>query len=113
MPRITFAFLCAAVLALLPACSSAGQDDAGASAASTGSSSSGSSSSDSAASESSSGGDPAPRLERSGAGWAGAAQGGQGPLIAPKLPTGANPVGGWGLTVNCPDSPSEVPADMG
>ena len=61
MPRIVCACLCAAALAVLPACGSSGQELPGAAAASTGGSST-----DSATSESSSEPDTAPPPETSG-----------------------------------------------
>jgi hypothetical protein len=113
MPRITFAFLCAAVLAVLPACGSAGQEVAGASAASTGSSAADSVAGQSSPeSESTSQSDTTPPPETGGTESARPTQGGQGSLITASLPIGANLDGDGCLTINFLDAASEVPADV-
>src|SRR4051794_40364547 len=105
MPRVAFALLCAAVLALLPACGSAGQQGAAASAALTGSSSS---SGDDSTSES----DTAPATETGGTESAGPAQGGQGSLKVASLPLGANVDAEGCLSIRFQGSASEVPTGM-
>ncbi len=105
MPRITFAFVCAAVLAVLAACGSSGQELAGASAAAN-------SSTDSATSESSSGSDTSPPAETGGTESARPTQGGQGSLITASLPIGTNLDDAGCLTINFLDAASTVPPDM-
>ena len=107
MPRTTFAFVCAAVLAVLAACGSSGQQLAGASSAATASSST-----DSATSESSSGSDTSPPAETGGTESARPTQGGQGSLITASLPIGTNLDDAGCLTINFLDTASTVPADM-
>jgi hypothetical protein len=104
MPRITFACLCAAALALLPACSSGGQEVPAVSAASTGSSSA-----DSAGE--SSGSDAAPPAETSGTESARPQQNDQASLTVASLPIGANADLGC-LVIRFRDAASEVPAGM-
>jgi hypothetical protein len=104
MRRITFACLCAAALAVLPACGSAGQEVAGASAASTGSSST-----ESATSESSSESDTTPPAETSGTESARRSQSEQASLTVASLPIGAN-AGEGCLTIRFLQAASEVPA---
>ncbi len=113
MPRIVFAVLCTAVLAVLPACGSAGQEVAGASAAATGSSSLDSAAGESSsAPDSTSDSDTTPPLETGGTESVRPPQGGQGAVLTAGLPIGANVDDGWCLTINFLDSASDVPADM-
>jgi hypothetical protein len=113
MPRIMFACLCAAVLAVLPACGSGGQEVPGPSAASTGSLSADSGTSGSSSgSDSTSVSDTTPPPETGGTESARPTQGGQGSLITASLPIGANLDGDGCLTINFLDAASTVPADM-
>src|SRR3954470_9862533 len=101
MRRIAFACLCAAALAVLPACGSSGQEVGGASAASTESSSTGESSSES---------DTAPAAETGGTEPARPPQNNQGSLEVASLPLGANVDGDGCLTIRFQGAASEVPA---
>jgi len=112
MQRIVFACLCAAVLAVLPACSSAGQGVAGASAASTGSTSADSATNESSSGSGSTSSDAAPPAETSGTESARPPQGGQGSLTVASLPIGANADGDGCMTISFEGAASEVPAGM-
>jgi hypothetical protein len=112
MPRITFAWLCAAALAVLPACGSTGQEVPDASMSSTGSSSADSATSESSSeSESTSASDTTPPPETSGTESARPPQSEQPSLTVASLPIGANADEGC-LTIRFLRAASEVPADM-
>jgi len=105
MPRIALACLCAAALAVLPACGSSGQEVPGVSAASTGSSFTDS------AGQSSSESDTAPPAETSGTESARPPQGKQPSVTVASLPIGVDTDEGC-LTIRFERAASEVPAGM-
>ena len=113
MPRIAFACLCAAALAVLPACGSAGQEVTAGSAASTESSSTDSATSESSSeSDSASASDTTPPPETGGTEAARSPRSEQPSLKVASLPIGANADGDGCLTIRFLRAASEVPAGM-